>query len=178
MTKKIWTYIIAILCIIGGVYLIIKPTLSFETLVYYIGLVLLLTGIIKVLASLIIKESFLLPGNYFFGGILNGLFGIILMNNKSTAVNIISTIIGLWLIISGVSGLALILNLKRNKNIIDNNLLITNILKLILGIIVLTTPIITIVFTGWVLGLILILVGIIMIINSFKNNKIYKVKIK
>ncbi len=178
MTKKIWTYIIAILCIIGGVYLIIKPTLSFETLVYYIGLVLLLTGIIKVLASLIIKESFLLPGNYFFGGILNGLFGIILMNNKSTAVNIIPTIIGLWLIISGVSGLALILNLKRNKNIIDNNLLITNILKLILGIIVLTTPIITIVFTGWVLGLILILVGIIMIINSFKNNKIYKVKIK
>lgn len=178
MTKKIWTYIISALCIIGGLYLIINPQLTFTNLVYYIGLIILIIGIIKVLSALINRENFFLPGNYLFSGIINSLFGIILMTNASSTVKVIPIIIGLWLIISSASGLALILNVKRNNNTINNSLLVNHLIKLIIGIIVLTTPIITIVFTGWFLGIILLLIGIYLIVNSFPKQKTYKVKVK
>lgn len=178
MKKNIWTYIMALLCVVGGVYLIINPEQSFSNIVYYVGLIILISGIFKVIASFINKQSLLLPGNYFLSGILNALFGIILMVNNNAAIKIIPIIIGFWLIINSASNLALVFNLKRSNNTLNNNLLITNILKLILGIVVLTTPIITILFTGYIIGIILILAGIYMIINLLNNKKIYKVKVK
>lgn len=177
-SKKIWNYIIAILLILGGIYLIFEPVNASSNLVFYIGLILTIIGVFKVLSSIINKENFLLPGNFLFNGILNTLFGIILMTNSTTTLKIISTIIGIWLIISATSGLALLFNLKNNKNTINNNLLVSYILKLIIGIIVLATPIITIILTGWVLGIILVLIGVYMIVNSLSKKSTYSVKIK
>ena len=41
-----------------------------------------------------------------------------------------------------------------------------------------TTPIITVIFVGWVLGIILIIVGIAIIYNAYTSKNVYKVKIK
>jgi len=57
-------------------------------------------------------------------------------------------------------------------------LIMVSLSVIILGIIVLTTPIITIVFTGVILGIILIVVGIFTIINFHHNDLSYKVKVK
>lgn len=176
--KNIWNYVLGVLFLLGGIVLIFNPNVSFQNLVYYVGLVLLITGLFKVITSVINKESLLLPGNYFFGGILNVLFGIILMVNKAAAVNFIPKVIGFWLIIVSASGLALVLNNKRINNELDKKVLIQNIIKLLFGIIVLTTPIITIVFVGWVLGIILIFVGIGIIYKTYAEKNVYKVKIK
>lgn len=178
MKNNFWNYVLGILFILGGIVLIFKPNFSFQSLVYYVGVVLLITGIFRVIMSIIGHESFLLPGNYFLGGALNALFGIILMINKEAAVNLIPTILGLWLIISGVSGLALVINGKRVTKQINSRYLIENILKLVLGIIIMTTPIITVIFVGWVLGIILIIVGIAIIYNAYTSKNVYKVKIK
>lgn len=178
MNKKIWTYVIAILCILGGVYLIIKPEQSFSNVVYYVGLAILIAGILKIISSLFNKESILMPGNYFFTGVINTLFGIILMSNSHATIKIIPIFVGIWLILSGTSGLAAIINLGRNNNKFNNQDLIINIVKLILGIIVLTTPIISIIFTGWIIGIILVGTGVYLIFNSLKDRKIYKVKVK
>ncbi len=178
MTKKFWTYVIAILAIIGGIFLILKPEQSTSDIVYYIGLIMLIIGAFKVVASLINKDSIMLPGSFFFGGIINILFGIILMNNSSGVTKTLSIIIGLWLIINAASNLALVLNYKKNNNSIDTTFIVSNILKLILGIIVLTTPIMGVIFTGWVLGIILIIIGVGLIFNSNKTKKTYKVKVK
>lgn len=177
-TKTIWSYIIAILCIIGGIYLILEPVGASSNLVFYVGIVLTIVGVLKILSSLINRENFLLPGNFLFSGIINTLFGIILMTNSTTTLKAISIIIGVWLIISAISGIALIFNFQNNKNTISNNILVSYILKLIIGIVLLTTPIITIIFTGWILGIILVLIGIYMIINNFPKKSTYSVKIK
>ena len=176
--KNIWNYVLGFLFILGGVVLIFRPNVSFQNLVYYLGLILLITGIFKIVTSILRHDSFLLPGSFFLGGILNSLFGIILMNNKSAAVNLIPTILGIYLIISGASGLGLLINNKRYTKNIDTKMLVENILKLALGIIVMTTPIITVVFVGWVLGLILILIGVGIIFNDYRQKNVYKVKIK
>ena len=176
--KNIWNYVLGFLFILGGVVLIFRPNVSFQNLVYYLGLILLITGIFKIVTSILRHDSFLLPGSFLLGGILNSLFGIILMNNKSAAVNLIPTILGFYLIISGASGLGLLINNKRYTKNIDTKMLIENITKLFLGIIVLTTPIITVVFVGWVLGLILIAIGCVIIFKDYRQKNVYKVKIK
>ena len=56
--------------------------------------------------------------------------------------------------------------------------ILTNVAKLILGIIVFTTPIISIIFSGTILGIILIFVGVAIIISCVKTTNTYKVKIK
>lgn len=178
MSKKIWTYVIATLCFIGGIFLLVKPEQSTSNIVYYLGLIMLVIGIFKVLSALIDRSNMLLPGSYLFSGILNVLFGIILMNNTSNVTKTISVIIGIWLIINAGSNLALALNYKKNSNIIDTSYIISNALKIILGIIVLTTPIIGVIFTGYFLGIILILIGIAIIYNDYRKKKVYKIKIK
>lgn len=178
MKENLWNYILGILCILGGIILIVQPNVSFQNLVYYVGLILFITGAFKAIISIVRKENFLLPGNFFLGGIFNIIFGIILMNGKAFTVNLIPRILGIWLIVVASSGIALVINGKRITNKTDKRYLMENILKLIFGIIILTTPIITVVFVGWVLGIILILVGISIIYNAYQEKNIYKVKIK
>jgi Uncharacterized conserved protein len=175
MSKKIWTYIISALAIIGGIFLIIKPEQSFANLIYYIGIVILVTGILKLLSSLI-NKSYLIPESSVLGGIVNIIFGIILMTNASLSVKIIPTFISIWLILGSIINLLLMFKFK--KTYFSEKYLISNIFKLIIGIIVLTTPIISIIFTGTILGIILILIGLFTLFNTKKDTKIYKVKVK
>lgn len=174
--KNYKNYIIAILLIIGGIYLVIKPNMTFQNLIFYVGLIMLIVGISKVLVSITSSLSMLMPGSYFLSGGLTALFGLILMLNKSSAVNIVPKIIGAWLIITSLSNIALYLNLNSKTK--DIKELIKNIVILFLGILCLTTPIITIIFVGYVVGLILIAAGIYMIITTYQNKNVYKVKIK
>lgn len=176
--KNYKNYIIAILLIIGGIYLIIKPNMTFQNLIFYVGLIMLIVGIPKVLVSITSSLSMLMPGSYFLSGGLTALFGLILMLNKSSAVNIVPKIIGAWLIITSLSNIALYLNLNSKTKGKDIKDLIKNIVILVLGILCLTTPIITIIFVGSVVGLILIAAGIYMIITTYQNKNVYKVKIK
>ena len=101
--KNYKNYIIAILLIIGGIYLVIKPNMTFQNLIFYVGLIMLIVGISKVLVSITSSLSILMPGSYFLSGGLTALFGLILMLNKSSAVNIVPKIIGAWLIITSLS---------------------------------------------------------------------------
>lgn len=174
--KNYKNYIIAILLIIGGIYLVIKPNMTFQNLIFYVGLIMLIVGISKVLVSITSSLSMLMPGSYFLSGGLTALFGLILMLNKSSAVNIVPKIIGAWLIITSLSNIALYLNLNSKTK--DIKELIKNIVILVLGILCLTTPIVTIIFVGSVVGLILIAAGIYMIITTYQNKNVYKVKIK
>ena len=49
MSKKIWNFIIGLVLIIGGAILLVNPEQSFSKLVFFVGIVLLLTGIIKII---------------------------------------------------------------------------------------------------------------------------------
>lgn len=173
--KKIWTYIIGLLCIIGGIFLIVNPGQSISTLIYYVGLVLLATGILKILSSIINKKYFA-PDSGFLSGIWNIIFGLILMFNQDLTMSIIPTFIGLWLIITALSNLIVMFNFR--KTYLDTKRLITCIVKLIFGIVILTTPILLAVASGVLIGIILIFIGVWTIVSNIKNEKVYKVKVK
>lgn len=180
--KRIWTYVIGALFLAGSVLLILNPEHSLADLVYYVGIVLLITGILKIISSIVNKVYFTL-GSSFISGIWNFIFGVLLISNADSTIKIIPVLIGLWLIITSVSGLIMMFNFRlmfANRNTqINTRMLFTSILKLVLGIIVLTTPIISIVFSGVFLGIVLVVIGIVTI-TSYKDDdsKVYKVKVK
>lgn len=178
MSKKIWTYIMAFLCIISGIFLLVRPEQSTSNIIYNIGLIMLIVGICKIISAVFSNNNVLLPGNYFFSGTLNSIFGIILMNNTTGLTKSISVIIGVWLIINSALNLGMIINYKKVSNVIDIKTIILNVLKLILGIIIMTTPIVFVIFTSAFLGIILILIGIAIIYNDNIKGKFYSVKIK
>ena len=57
-------------------------------------------------------------------------------------------------------------------------MLITSILKLICGILIITTPILTFIFSGLVLGIIFIFIGLGVIFGVKEEDTVYKVRVK
>ena len=70
------------------------------------------------------------------------------------------------------------ISLNYNKKTNDKKELIIDIIKLVLGILILTTPIISIIFTGLVIGIICVIIGVYNFYDMYSNKKVYKVKIK
>lgn len=175
MSKKIWSYIIGILCIVGGVYFIISPEESFSNIIYYLGIVLIIVGTLKIVAAVIDRNS--LTASKIFSGLVNLLFGIILVTNSTMTVKFITIFLGIYLILTSISSLLLLVSISRTGNI-SYELAFQAIVKLILGIIVFTTPIVSIVFSGIVVGVILIVAGVYTIIKESKQKTVYKVKVK
>ena len=173
MSKKIWSYIIGILCVVGGIYFIINPANTFSDIVYMIGMIFLIFGVTKLVAIIINKEDNKID---IYKSVINIIFGIILTKNPTTTIKIISTFIGIWLILKSAGDLSLILSIKNSQ--ISHIKLVESIAKLILGIIIITTPILTVILTGTFLGAILIAIGVITILKTTDINKTYKVKVK
>lgn len=174
MSKKIWTIIIGVGLIVLGIFLITEPNQAFESLIYYLGIAILVVGILKIISGIVNRDIKTYSSSSIYNGILNIIFGVILMNTTSLTIKLISVFIGIWLILSAGIQLLYIFNLGA---IAKYNML-TEIVKLIIGIIVLTTPVITTVFSGLVIGIILIVIGVYTLINIKEEEKIYKVKVK
>lgn len=60
----------------------------------------------------------------------------------------------------------------------DKKEIITDLVKLVLGIVILTTPIVSIIFTGTVMGIICVIIGVYNFYDMYSNKSVYKVKIK
>lgn len=173
--KKVWTYIIGFLCVFGGILLILHPDQSISALIHYVGIVLFLTGVVKILSAIISKKYFV-PESSFLSGVWNFIFGLILMYNNALTMSIVPTFIGIWLIITSLSSLIVMFNFR--KTYLDTKRLFTCIFKLIVGIIVLTTPVLLAVLSGVLIGIVLVLIGIWTIVSNLKQDKVYKVKVK
>ena len=174
MKEKVLKIIGNLLLILGGFYLIFSPSNTFSSIVYVIGLLLVIYGGIIVVYSLIDKDSLTVFGNVLFSGLINILLGIILMVNKNGTIMMLSRLLGVWLIVKSLFSLSL----YYGSNIKDKKEIITDLVKLVLGIVILTTPIVSIIFTGTVMGIICVIIGAYNFYDMYSNKSVYKVKIK
>ncbi len=171
MSKKIWSIIIGIIFIVGGIFILFNPATSINNLVKYMGVILFIAGILRTIYSLIDKDY-----NYLSTGIMNIIFGIILFFASNITINLISILLASFLITSGVLSLIFVYALQSPT--LSMNILITSIMKILIGLIIIATPIITWIFTGITLGIILIIIGIIVMFSYKDKEVVYKVKIK
>ena len=91
-----------IILIILSFFIFSNPPGALVALALYIGISLLFTGILEIIEAFQIKS---LNGDWgwpLFGGILDLLFGIILLSNPGLTAATIPFIVGFWLIVSGI----------------------------------------------------------------------------
>lgn len=171
MNKKVSSYIFGALLIVFGLIFILSPESAFETIVLIAGISLIVYGGLKILLAL--KSDNPYASYTVAGSIFSIIFGIILIGNQNAAIKVIPILLGIWLLISGITTLLFLL--KTNS---DRKLIIRPVLKIIVGAIAFLLPVIPIIATGIVLGVILIFSGITTIMNIKDEEVIYKVKVK
>ena len=171
MNKKIFTYILGALLIAFGILFVVSPSGTFETIVIVFGAVIILFSVIKMFG--ILKSNNLFASFSITGSIIGIVFGFILIVNKEAFVKLIPILLGIWLLLSGISTLLFLL--KSNSN---RGLIVRPIFKIIIGVMCLCLPIIPVVMTGILIGSALILSGGATFINVKDEEVVYKVKIK
>lgn len=171
MEKKTWTYVLGALLIAFGVMFILSPSGTFETIVLIAGIILILFNCLKILGTL--KSNNIYTTYGITSSVIGIIFGIILIGNKETAIKVIPVLLGLWLLVSGISSLVFLTKTSKNKTQITKA-----VLKTILGIISFALPVIPVIGAGLIIGIVLILAGITTITNAKDDEVIYKVKIK
>ena len=170
MKKNIVNIILGIILILFGVIFIFAPASSFSTIILFVGILIILFGVIKLISTLKVPGVF---GYSIYSAVISILFGIILIAFKESTVKLIVNLIGIWLLISGISGLILLI--KSNAK---GSILVRPISKIIIGFVCLMLPIIPVTITGIFIGVILIIAGASMLTTEDEDEVVYKVKVK
>ncbi len=171
MDSKKLTYVLGAVLIALGVIFILSPKGVFESIVLFGGIAIIVFSVLGVLISIFGEGA---GSSYFLGSSVLGLvFGIILVSNTSSAVNVIPIFLGIWLFISGVS--TTILMSKSGSSLTAMTPPIT---RMILGLVCFSAPIIPISIVGIFIGMVLVLSGINTIVNVKSEEVVYKVKVK
>ncbi len=173
--KRIIQYLIGVICIVFGIMFIVKPEQSFTQLVYYFGVCVLIVGIFKTIGAIISKNYFAV-GYSVLGGVVTFLIGLVLMINAEAMVNSLPWVIGISLVISSL--IPLIFMFSTHALFIHKYLLCRYIVMLILGILIMTTPIVTFLFSGIAFGIIAIVVGIYQFVSYEDDEVVYRVRVK
>lgn len=174
--KRIIQYLIGVVCIVFGVMFIVRPEQSLEQLVFYFGACMLVVGIFKIIGS-IVSRSYFLVGYSVLGGVFTFLIGLILMINANSMLKVLPWFIGSTLIFSSL--IPLIFMFGTHSLFIHKYLLLRYIVMFILGVLILTTPIVTILFSGISFGIIAIIVGVYQFISYDDSDEVvYRVRVK
>ena len=110
-TSIIFSIIFILLCL----FLILKPEDAIHLLSYALGMILLIWGLVSIVKFFSNKES----QNYlefsFIVGVFVFIFGVIILIKPNTIANIIPLLLGIWMLINGVTKLSYSLSINRNN---------------------------------------------------------------
>ncbi|MBR3297436.1 MAG: DUF308 domain-containing protein [Firmicutes bacterium] len=102
---RILTALSGIILALGGAFCFVFNTNMFSDLAFVMGLVMLASGVLCVLAFLVSGKSRRLPDTLLVESIVNMLFGFAVLNNQVPD-NMIAVFFGAWLAVAGASRIA------------------------------------------------------------------------
>ena len=161
-----------IVLIILSIFVFKHPVGSLVGLATFIGVAVLLTGIILIIAAIMVREADENWGYRLAEGIIDLLFGIFLLSNPEATAVALPFIVGFWVIVSGVTTFSSSFKAKKEG---DNNWwlsLIGGILTVLIGWFVMTDFFAgAVAITIW-LGLGLLMLGIVNVALSLRLKKL------
>ena len=157
--------ITSILMLIVSILLILMPETILNSIVVLLGIAALLDGILHSISYIITDKEMKAFSNELFFGILEIMTGGLLFLFKANIINIFPVIIGIWIIIAGVTKFQLAFNLRG----IDSKwivVLLSSIISIILGILIILNPFSTVMTITVISGIILLITEICNLIES------------
>ena len=129
-----------------GILFFINPIESYFSFTTVAGIMLTLIGIFTIIRAFKTTEK----AYYIFSGIINILFGIIVWFTPISTTETLILFYGVWALIRGIY--LLIMSIKR-KNIGFNTNTLYNVILIILGLLILSNPIVTLLATPYIIGI-------------------------
>jgi uncharacterized membrane protein HdeD (DUF308 family) len=109
----LWRTLVGIVYIIGGVWLFIHPVLALSAFTLVLGIIFMIEGILGIISFFQIKKN-TGSGWVLFDGIITLLLALLILYHwPSSAAWAVATIVGVNLLISGVTALMALLAIRR-----------------------------------------------------------------
>lgn len=161
-SKYWWLALVkGILLILLAFFVFRHPVNALVGVAIYIAITLLLTGVIEIISSVAAKEFAPKWGWGLVGGILDLIFGIILLSNPALSAATLPFVIGFWIIFYGVMTFANSFTEKRNGNPNWWTGVLYGLLSLFIGFIITNNILLGIMAITWWMGFGFLLAGII-----------------
>ena len=164
--KNWWLLLLrGILALIFGILAIASPGLVLITLLLYIGIMAVLSGLFLIIEGIAIKSDD--RGMRILEGVLSIIFGLMFILAPGFVLSFVMYFIAFWAIIGGI--MQIVYAIKLRKEITNEWLAILNgVITLIFGILVLTNILAGASALVMLFGIFAIITGIIQIVLSFK----------
>ncbi len=135
---SITSIIFSLLFIFTGIFLLLKPETAINIVCYVLGVILVLWGVVSIIQFFSDKNSTNYLSLSFIFGAFVFIFGIIILIKPSIIASIVPLLLGVWMVINGVTKLSYSLSIyKINKNILS---IIGSILIVIFGVTLIFNP--------------------------------------
>lgn len=144
-----------------GILFFINPIESYFSFTTVAGILLIIAGIFTIIRAFKTDEKLY----YIFSGIINILFGLIVWFIPIPTTETLILFYGIWALIRGIY--LLILSIKRKKIGFNINTLY-NVLLIVLGLLILSNPIVTLLATPYIIGIYFIVSAICEIYLGFQ----------
>jgi uncharacterized membrane protein HdeD (DUF308 family) len=175
-SKNYWLipFFSGLILLFFGVWFLVAPLESFQSLTIVFGIIMLLSGIVELYILIKSQKGFTDILSFLWGGLLNIVLGVLLILNPRTILMIISMLIGFWLIFKGGEQIKRAINLRKNKNTAWKRVLAFGIFMIAAAAILLWHPeIIGFTIALWT-SIAFILIGIFRIYLAFRLKEVKK----
>jgi len=169
--KNWWILLLkGILLVIFGILSFMNPGITLATLVLWFAIFMMIDGVISIFGVVsnwkTEEDKWLLLAE----GALGLVLGFLVYRSPDTFLSFIAFVISFWAIFSGISKIAMAIQLRKEIEG-EGWLILSGVLSLIFGILVFAQPGIGIATLMWIMATFAILVGVLLIVLSLKLRK-------
>ena len=169
--KNWWVLLLkGILLVIFGILSFMNPGITLATLVLWFAIFMMIDGVFSIFAVVsnwkTEEDKWLLLAE----GTLGLILGFLVYRSPGTFLSFIAFVISFWAIFSGISRIAMAIQLRKEIEG-EGWLILSGVLSVIFGIVVFAQPGIGITTLMWIMATFAILVGILLIVLSLKLRK-------
>ena len=168
--QKLWWYTLlrGIILILLAFFVFRHPVNAILGVAVFIGISLLLTGIVQIGISFASRGVIPNWGWALAGGLIDILFGFVLLSNPALTAVSLPFVVGFWIILSGIMSFADSFQSKKEGNSLWGLSMLGGILSVIIGYFIMSDVIVgALTLTAW-MGIGFAIAGIVNIVVGFK----------
>ena len=173
VSRVLWI-IIGVLLVLAGVICFIDPGVALEAISLYLGISMLVSGILDVVVYAHGRQHMIGAGWILADGILTILLSLFLLLNQTITMLSLPYIFGMWLLFSGVGRIVNSLDLHRLGVKGWGWLTALGILLTVAGFLAFVAPVTQLFAIGVLSGVLLILQGITAIVHAGFSNRFWQ----
>lgn len=170
--KNWWMLVLrGVLAIILGILAIASPGVVAATLILWLGIYMLIDGIINFFSSIINwgknEDKWLM----LFEALISIVLGILILRAPGVTEIVIVIYLAVWAIFSGISKIAIAIQLRKEIEG-EGWLIFAGILSVLFGLILIYNPLIGLAAIMLMLAVFLIMIGLMLVVLGFKVKKL------